>query len=154
MVNVPDSVVFSFITDPANLPRLLRGNLASVSDIVPLPNGGYRYRWTYSFAGFPIRAEAEMTEVTPYSRIIVESSGGLRTISTWVFEPQPDGATSADFSIEAPDVNFLLRRLSGGFIRNQLRFAVEVALQNVKYMAEQHLRSQQTAAPQPGDSAS
>lgn len=138
-VNVPPETVFNFIGDPGNLPRLLKGNLAEVYDVKPLPTGGYSYRWVYRWAGFPIKASAAMTEFAPHSRIVVESSGGMRTISTWVFEPD-GGRTRATFSIEAPDLGILLRRLSGRFIANQLRFAVEVALTNIKHMAEQSER--------------
>ncbi len=135
VVRVPPETVFNFIADPANLPRLLRGNLADVYDVEPLPGGGYKYRWVYKWAGLPIQARATMTEIVPYSRIVVESSGGMHTISTWVFEPEGSG-TKATFSIEAPDPGFIMRRLSSRFIENQLRFAVDVALTNIKYMAE------------------
>ena len=135
IINVPPEVIFSLIIDPAYLPRLLRGNLADAYDVKPLPGGGYSYRWVYRLAGLPIQAQGTMTELVRPIKIVVESSGGLKTVSTWHFEPHERGA-SATFSIEAPDVNFLLRRLSGRFIQNQLRFAVDTALSNVKHIAE------------------
>ena len=136
VVDVSPKVIFDLIIDPANLPRMLRGNLAEVSDVVPRPEGGYTYRWHYKWAGLPIpvSAEAAMTELKRYERIVVESTGGMRTISMWNFEAIGETQTKATFSIEAPDINVLLRRLSGRFIQNQLRFAVDTALNNIRHM--------------------
>ena len=144
IVDVPPQVVFDMIIDPANLQRMLVGNLAEVSDVAPLPDGGYTYTWHYRWAGLPmpVIAEAAMTELKRYEKIVIESTGGMRTISTWRFEPVGEKQTKATFGIEAPDVNSLLRRLSGRFISNQLRFAVDTALSNIRHMTNTTIRAQ------------
>lgn len=141
-INAPASRLYDSLVDPANLARMLRGNLADVSNVQPLPGGGYSYQWTYRVAGFPIKASAAMIECIPYQRIVVESQGGLRTISTWVFQEEA-GATLATFSIESPIDNPFLRRLSEIFVSNQLRFAVDTALANLKFLVEQDVGKEQ-----------
>lgn len=136
VISAPVERVYGSLVDPANLQRMLRGNLADVSDVVPLETGGYSYKWQYRIAGFPIKASARMTECVPYERIVVLSEGGLKTISTWVFRQEGDH-THATFSISSPIDNLFLRRLSEPFIANQLRFAVQTALNNLKYILEQ-----------------
>lgn len=128
--------IYNSLVDPANLPRMLRGNLADVSNVVPLETGGYRYEWTYRIAGFPIKASAAMIECVPHERIVVESKGGLKTFSTWVFRPEGE-ATVATFSIDSPMDNPFVRRMSELFVRNQLRFAVDTAVANLKFLMEQ-----------------
>jgi hypothetical protein len=137
-INAPADRIYNSLVDPANLARMLRGNLADVSNIRPLPTGGYAYEWTYKVAGFPIKASAAMVECVPSERIVVESEGGMKTISTWVFR-QEENATLATFSIESPIDNPFLRRLSELFIRNQLRFAVDIAVANLKFLIEQDI---------------
>jgi hypothetical protein len=109
-----------------------------VSNVEALDTGGYRYEWLYRIAGLPIKASAAMIECVPHEKIVVESKGGLKTIATWILVPEGEG-TRATFSIETPIDNPVLRRLSEIFIKNQLRFAVETAVSNVKFLIEQDL---------------
>lgn len=148
-IDAPADKLYNSLVDPGNLARMLRGNLADVSNVRPLPAGGYAYEWTYKIAGFPLKASAAMVECIPYERIVVESEGGMKTTSTWVFR-QEGNSTLATFSIESPIDNPFLRRLSELFIRNQLRFAVDTALANLKFLIEQDVaRASGTDLPAP-----
>lgn len=144
LINAPAQTLYNLLIDPANLIKMLRGNLADVSNITPLPGGGYRYEWTYRLAGFPIRATGEMIELVPYSRLVIKSSGGMETISTWNFAEEA-GGTRATFSIETGSLNQILMRLTERYIHNQLRFAVDVALANLRDMAKRAQQADQTS---------
>lgn len=145
ILHAPPEFVFDAIGNPANLQRMLRGNLAEAHDVEPLPGGGYKYRWVYRWAGFPIQADAAMITYERPEKIVVKSTAGMETYSTWILHPL-EGDTEANFTIEAPLQNWLLRRVSERFIRNQLRYAVDIALSNIKSIIEHDFSEQQQRA--------
>jgi hypothetical protein len=70
------------------------------------------------------------------TKIMVKSTAGMETYSTWTLHQTDGGGTEANFTIEAPLENWLIRRVSERFVRNQIRYAVDIALTNIKAIIE------------------
>lgn len=126
--------LYEFITNPANLASLLLGSQADVQEVTPLPGGGYTYRWVFTWAGFPIWAQAGTTELVPYERVVIESVGGIDTTATWTFKPV-NGGTRITLAIRAREDSLLMRRISSKIVGQQLRATVDSSLANMKVIA-------------------
>jgi len=83
-VNAPINKVFSYVSEPSNLPEIWP-SLMEIKDVQSLPNGGYRYRWVYKMVGMRFEGTGEYTEVVPNQWFVVETKGGIRSTITWTF---------------------------------------------------------------------
>jgi hypothetical protein len=45
-VNIPIEEVFSYLSEPSNVPEIWP-SLIEIKDVQSLSNGGYRFGWTY-----------------------------------------------------------------------------------------------------------
>ena len=105
--------VFEF-SRPENLPEIWP-SLVEVSNIKELPNGGYSWEWVYKMAGMRFSGASTHTEYVLNERTVSESTGGIESTITWLFEPADGGTkltTIADYKIPVP----LLGKLAEAFI--------------------------------------
>jgi len=103
-INAPVEKVFEYANKPENLPEIWP-SMIEAKDIQPLPNGGYKFRWVYKMAGMRFNGTSVDTEVVPNERTVTQSTGGIESTITWVFEPE-DGGTKvtslAEYKIPVP----------------------------------------------------
>ncbi len=97
-VNAPIEKVFSYISDPRNLPEIWP-SLMEVKDIQSLPNGGYRLQWVYKMVGRLFKGIGEYTEIFPNQWFVIETKGGIRSTITWTFRYK-ENRTRVTFTVE------------------------------------------------------
>lgn len=90
--------IFDFICYPGNLPEIWP-SLKQVSDLAPLPNGGYSLHWTYAMLGMYFEGKAEYTEVVPNEYCVCETRGGIKSIIIWTVRSWQN-KTRVTFTVE------------------------------------------------------
>jgi uncharacterized protein YndB with AHSA1/START domain len=89
-IAAPPEKVFDVISDTANIPEIWR-NLSNVRNLKQIPNGGHSFQFDYSMAGIRIEGSSKDLEYIPPRRIVTQTTGGIISTLTWVFEPQRNG---------------------------------------------------------------
>jgi uncharacterized protein YndB with AHSA1/START domain len=97
-INAPVEKVFDYINNQTHLPEIWP-SLIEVTDMKPLPNGGWSNRWKYKMAGIHLSGTSEDIEHVANQRIVSKTKGGADSIQTWTFEPE-DGGTKVTFAVE------------------------------------------------------
>ena len=97
-INAPVEKVFDYIHNQANLPKIWP-SLIEITDLKPLPNGGWSNRWRYKMAGIHLSGTSEDIEHVTNQRIVSKTKGGVNSVQTWTFQPE-DGGTKATFAVE------------------------------------------------------
>ena len=96
-VNAPIEKVFSYISEPSNLPEIWP-SLMEMKDVQSLPNGGCSGRWVYKMVGMRFEGEGEYTEIVPNQWFVIKTKGGIRSTMTWTFRFKED-KTRVTFTI-------------------------------------------------------
>lgn len=126
--------VFAYVEEPGNIPEYWP-SLSEVKDVERLPNGGYKYRWTYKLAGVPFEGSTETTEFIANHRTVSESTGGVSSTVVWTYEAE-NGGTRVTFEAEY-HVNIpVLRDLAASFLAKLNENESEVILASVKAKME------------------
>ena len=87
--NAPIEEVFSYISEPSNLPEIWP-SLMEIKDVQLLPNGGYSARWVYKMLGMRFEGKGEYTKIAPNQWIVIETKGGIGSTITWTFRSKED----------------------------------------------------------------
>ncbi len=88
-VKAPIEKVFSYISEPSNLPELWP-SVMEIKDVQSLPNGGYSGRWVYKMVGMRFEGTAQYTKILPNQWIVIETKGGVNSTITWTFRSRED----------------------------------------------------------------
>lgn len=86
IVNSAIERVFNYVKEPSNWTKFWP-SLTEISDMQPLPNGGYRARYEYNMAGMRFKGEGKYTEYIPNKSIVVSTSGGITSKLSFAFRP-------------------------------------------------------------------
>lgn len=97
-INAPVEKIFNYISNPTNIPEVWP-SLMEVSDVKPLPSGGYSNRWVYKMAGIRFKGTSEGTERVPNQRLVRKTKGGVESTQTWTLQPEA-GGTKVTFTVE------------------------------------------------------
>jgi uncharacterized membrane protein len=97
-INAPVEKVFDYLGDQANLPKIWP-SLIEITDLKPLPNGGWSNRWKYKMTGIHLSGTSEDTERITNQRIVSQTKGGIESIQTWTFQSE-NGGTKVTFAVE------------------------------------------------------
>ena len=97
-INAPVEKIFTYISDQTHLPEIWP-SLVEITDMKPLPNGGYSNRWTYKMAGIRLSGTSEDIEYESNQRIVSKTKGGVDSIQTWTFQSEGSG-TKVTFAVE------------------------------------------------------
>ena len=97
-INAPVEKIFSYISDPTNLPEFWP-SLVETSDVQTLPNGGHSNRWVYKMAGMRFEGTSEDVECVQNQRLVSKTKGGVESTQTWAFHPET-GGTKVTFTVE------------------------------------------------------
>lgn len=132
-INAPVEKVFEF-AHPDNLPEIWP-SLVEVMNVKELPAGGYSWDWVYKMAGMRFNGTSTHTEFVLNERTVSESTGGIESTITWLFQPE-DGGTKmtslVDYKIPVP----LLGKLAESFIVKFNENESETILANLKARME------------------
>ena len=132
-INAPVEEIFEFAR-PGNLPEIWP-SLVEVSNIKELPNGGYSWDWVYKMAGMRINGASTHTEFVLNERTVAESTGGIESTITWLYQPEDGGTkltTIAEYKVPVP----LLGKLAESFIVKFNENESETILANLKARME------------------
>jgi len=132
-INAPVEEVFEFAR-PENLPEIWP-SLVEVSNIKELPNGGFSWDWVYKMAGMRFNGASSHTEFVVNERTVAESTGGIESIITWLYQPEDGGTkmtTIADYKVPLP----LLGKLAESFIVKFNENESQTILANLKARME------------------
>ena len=113
-IDAPVEKVFSYVDDPTHLSEYWP-RVTEVKDIQRLPNGGKRFRFVYSMAGVRFEGYSTYIEYVVNQRVVVETQGGIQSISTWSYQPTA-GGTKLTVEYEYTIPISLLRKLAEAFI--------------------------------------
>lgn len=133
-INAPVEKVFSFMTNPVNLPEVWP-SMVEVKDVKPAPVGGYNFSWVYKMAGIKFEGATETTEYILNQREADKSTKGINSTFVWHYEAH-DGGTKltmeAEYVVPVP----LLGKLAESFIIKQNEHEADALLANLKARME------------------
>ena len=97
-IEAPLENIFSYISDPSNLPEFWP-SLMEIKNIQSLPNGGYSGRWVYKMAGMRFEGTAEYIKMVPNQFFVIETNGGIVSMMAWTVRSR-DNLTRVTLTIE------------------------------------------------------
>lgn len=133
-INAPVERVFAFMARPENLPEIWP-SLQEVRNVQPLPNGGYRYDWTYKMAGVRVEGHAEWTEFVENQRIVDENEGGIPSTFVWIYQPEGAG-TRVSVSVDYTIPGAVVGKLAEPMVHKMNEREAETVLANLKARME------------------
>jgi uncharacterized membrane protein len=133
-INAPVEKVFDYINNQTNLPEIWP-SLIEVTDMKPLPNGGWSNRWKYKMAGIHLSGTSEDIEHVANQRIVSKTKGGTDSIQTWTFQPA-DGGTKVTFAVEYTVPIPVLGKLAEAVIVKMNEQEGKTILENLKAIME------------------
>jgi uncharacterized protein YndB with AHSA1/START domain len=134
LIQTPVDAIFDYVTEPANLLKIWPG-MIEVQDVQWLRNGDQRFRCVHTMVGAHIESTWEAVEYALNTRIIIKTSGGIRSTVTWTFQPQ-NGGTEVTFNIEYAIPAPLLRKHTKPSIIRWNEAEAEAILTNLKAETE------------------
>ena len=129
-IKAPVDKVFSYAVDPANQPDFWP-SLLECTDIERLPSGGFSNRWVYKMSGMRFKGTAESTEYLANRRVVSVTKGGIPSVQTWTFEPEPSGTKvtfAAEYTVPIP----LLGKMAEAIIVKMNQREAETLLANLR----------------------
>ncbi|UCD98897.1 MAG: SRPBCC family protein [Chloroflexota bacterium] len=133
MIDVPVEKVFEF-THPKNLPEIWP-SLVEVKNVKDLASGGYSWDWVYKMAGMRFEGTSTHTEFVANERTVSESTGGIESTITWLFQPEGNRTkmtSVTDYKVPAT----LLGKLAENFIIRFNENESQTVLANLKARLE------------------
>jgi uncharacterized membrane protein len=133
-INAPVKNVFTFMSEPGNLPEIWP-SLIEIRNVQPLPNGGYCYEWIYKMAGLCFNGQAEWTEFVKNQRIVDQNLSGIPSTFVWIYEPE-DGGTRVSVQVEYALPGAVLSRMAEPVVNKMNEHEAETVLANLKARME------------------
>jgi uncharacterized membrane protein len=133
-INAPVEKVFDYINNQTNLPEIWP-SLIELTDMKPLPNGGWSNRWKYKMAGMHLSGTSEDIEHVANQRIVSKTKGGVDSTQTWTFQPE-DGGTKVTFAVEYTIPIPVLGKLAEAVIVKMNEQEGKTILENLKGIME------------------
>jgi carbon monoxide dehydrogenase subunit G len=107
-IEQPIETVFEYVADPLHLLPIWPG-LAEITNVKPLPAGGYTFSYVYYLAGMRFEGRSEFVEFVPKMRIVCKLTGGIEGTLTFKFQPVAS-ATMVSFTVAYTVPTVLLNR--------------------------------------------
>lgn len=133
-INAPVKDVFSYMSEPGNLPEIWP-SLIEIRNVQPLPNGGYCYEWVYKMAGLRFDGQAEWTEFVKNKRIVDKSKSGISGTFVWNYAPE-NGGTRVSVQVEYALPGAVLSKLAEPVLDKMNEREAETLLANLKARME------------------
>lgn len=136
MIDAPVEKVFEYVNDPSHAPEYMTG-VHEISDVRPLPNGGYSYKVAYRIAGLHTDVMGEDIEVVPNERIVSHAHSAVDDVKfTLTFERVEDGKTRFTCVEEHTIQGGFLGKLGESFLARYYDHATELTLATLKAQIE------------------
>lgn len=126
---------FAFVAEPANALRWMHGFTQFDAERGGPATLGSRVQATGSVLGIPVTTTLEVVECDPPRRFSSQTTGRLKTYSTWQFEPEGPG-TRIRFLGDYDVPGALLRMIGGPLVQRELETNAEKSLENLKRLLE------------------
>ena len=133
-INAPVEKIFSYISDPTNLPEFWP-SLVETGDVQTLPNGGHSNRWVYKMAGMRFEGTSEDVECVQNQRLVSKTKGGVASTQTWAFQPEA-GGTRITFTTEYTVPIPVLGKLAEAIIVRMNDHEGDIVMANLKVRME------------------
>lgn len=135
VVNTSLEKVFKYVENPGNWPEFWP-SLVEITDVQPLPDGGYQAKFEYKMAGRCFKGEGEYIDYMPNQWFVVSTRGGISSKLTFTFrsfneKPQLNQTRvtlTIEYSIPIP----LLGKVAEKLIRQMNNQEIGLALSNLK----------------------
>lgn len=134
LINAPVEKVFAFAANPANLPSVWPA-LEQVKNVVPEPNGGSAFDYTYNMGGMRFSGHTNTLEFIPDARIVTQSKSGVENTFNWTFAPDGGGTRvtiQVDYKVPVP----LVGKIAEAMLMRQNEQQAETVLNNLKAKME------------------
>ena len=135
VVNSSLEKVFKYIEDPNNWPEFWP-SLVEITDVQPLPDGGYRARFEYKMVGMRFKGEGEFTDYFPNKRFIVTTDDGINSKLTFTFhaidEKPKKHKTRVTLTVEYKIPIPLLGKIAEVVVRQMNEQDIELLLKNLR----------------------
>ena len=133
-VNTPIEKVFKYLENPVNWPEFW-SNIIKITDVEPLPAGGYKAIFAYKMVGMRFNGEGGFTKYIPNQQIVVKVKGGIKSTITFTFRSVTDklnlGKTRIILSIIYEIPVPLVGKFAEIFIRNTNEHDIDLLLINL-----------------------
>ena len=129
-INAPVEKIFNYISTPNNLPEFW-SSLVEVTDVQPLPKGGYKTRYVYKMAGVRFRGTGEYTEIVTNKFLVIVTKDGISSILTWAFRSQAN-RTRVTLTVKYKMPIPLLGKLAEAVIKKMNEQELAFMLANLK----------------------
>lgn len=83
-INAPLEEIFDYVNKPSNLPQIWP-SFIGVKNQELLPNGGYKFEWTYKMSGVILEGNAEYIDFVPNFWFTCRTYGAVDSKITWIF---------------------------------------------------------------------
>lgn len=133
-IDAPVEKVFSFLTEPQNLPEIWP-SMIKTENAKPSPKGGQDFDWEYKMAGIPFRGHSKVIEFVPNEHEVNENVGGIPSRFVWDYRPE-NGGTHLDLQVEYEVPTRVLGKLAEKIVRKMNENELEVMLANLKVATE------------------
>nr|AEQ20388.1 SRPBCC ligand-binding domain superfamily protein [uncultured bacterium CSL11] len=112
-IEAPAEKIYDYLIEPANLPEYWP-NVVKVSDVKPLPNGGYSTSWIYKTGFLKFKGTGVTVDCARNQFIIDHIKGGVDSTQKWTLSPKGHGTVATfevEYSIPIPVIGGLLGKI-------------------------------------------
>jgi uncharacterized protein YndB with AHSA1/START domain len=134
IINAPVEKIFNYISQPSNLQQIWP-SLIEIKNQELLPNGGYRYQWTYKMSGIHLTGEGECIDIVPNLVLTSKNTGAMDSIVRFTFRSK-DIQTKVSLSIDYQIPSTLLGHLAEIIILKMNDKEAELILDNLRIIFE------------------
>ncbi len=133
LIKAKPEQVFEFVADPKHLP-VIWPNMVEVTDLQPLPKGGYAFKWVYKMAGMRFTGHSECIEYKP-ATLLTNKNTGIESVIKWTFQPE-NGQTRVSVTGEYTIPGALLGKLAEPLINKLNEHDADALVANLKARIE------------------
>ena len=134
IINAPVEKIYNYIAQPSNLQQIWP-SLVEIKNQKLLPNGGYRYKWTYKMSGIHLTGEGECIDLIPNMALTSKNTGAIESTVRFTFLSKGI-QTKVTLSIEYQIPSTLLRRVAEIIILKMNDKEAELILDNLRIIFE------------------
>lgn len=130
VIHAPVEKIFKFMSDPNNLLEIWPA-MDTIRNVIPSPNGGFNFEWTYKMAGMHFDGASETTEYVLNKRHSTRSKKGIESTFRWEYESIAEGTRlhlEVEYKVPLP----LIGKLAEAVILKQNEHEAHTMLHNLK----------------------
>lgn len=129
-IHAPVSKVFTYMTDPRNLPEIWP-SMVEVKNVNPGPHGGFNFEWVYKMGGMRFDGASDTTEFESNKHQVTKSTKGIESKLTWDYEMIKD-ETQVTLEIEYKVPIMLIGKFAEAILAKQNDQEADLLLMNLK----------------------